>query len=241
MALRARLCPILAVLLLGASPALAVEVPHASWPQLAAGQIEVRLQPGGLVIGAPHGGYDLYSEVIARRVAERLGAGYVLASGYRTREHPWNVNRPTMGAGLLPSQEATSSEAQAVFEVYAAAITQQSPWLYAEIHGDARPESAMAIEVASQGLSTEQLVGLKRDLLAAIAAMPAEIPRVGAKVEPLDDLHFRAAAAKAIGVFARVPRALQFELPAALRKNEAAREAYAQAIAQALGGLGQKF
>ncbi|HBN07577.1 MAG TPA: hypothetical protein DD435_02665 [Cyanobacteria bacterium UBA8530] len=47
-----------------------------------------------VIVSAPHGGYDLGSEVVARRIAELLNASFASALGFRTNRNPINVNRP---------------------------------------------------------------------------------------------------------------------------------------------------
>jgi hypothetical protein len=220
-----------AVLLLVSSPALAAPSP------LDEGEMASWGDPGGLVIAAPHGGFDLYSDAVARQAAMFAGAACVLASGYRTRERPWNVNRPTAGVGLRADAEVRDAGAEAVYQAWAGRVSALQPALYAEIHGNSRPESAHAIEVAVQGISPEDAAWFKRDFAKRVKAMPAGVPLVWMKVEGLDELHYHGESVKGQGVFMLVGKAVQLELPYAVRADEVVRGRYAFAIAQSLRGL----
>lgn len=192
-----------------------------------------------IVVAAPHGGFDRYSEVLAREVALMSGASYLIAEGYRTHEHLWNVNRPTEGVKLRVDAEPVTDAATAVYRAYARKLSGLAPRMYVEIHGNSRPESAGWIETATQGLSAEEALWLKRDFEARVARMPADIPRFALKVEPLDQLHYRASSVKKQGVFQQVPIAVHFETPWALRADERTRVRYAAALAGSIEGLWQ--
>lgn len=233
--LRARL---LAALRTGtALLALASAGESAAAGPLDAGRFEERAGSRALLIAAPHGGFDWQTEAIARRIASATGAGCLVAIGYRTRQHPWNVNRPTEGVGLASASEPRSPEARAVYEAYAARVEAFAPALYVEIHGNARPASAGFIECATWRISPEEARALRNAYLRRVSALPPGLPRFGLKIEPLDPLHYRAAGAKEHGVFRLVPRGLHFELPVALRVPEV-HGPYAEALALALRDAG---
>lgn len=204
---------------------------------LSAGRFETQPGSRAVLIAAPHGGFDWQTEAIARRIASATGAGCLVAIGYRTRRHPWNVNRPTEGVGLAAAAEPRSPEAEAVYEAWAARVTTLAPQLYVEIHGNARPASAGAIECATWKISPEEARAFRDAYLRRVSALPAALPRFGLRIEPLDPLHYRAAGAKANGVFRLVPRGMHLELPVALRVPEV-HGPYAEAIALALVDAG---
>ncbi|MFP5502578.1 MAG: hypothetical protein ACLGIN_08815 [Candidatus Sericytochromatia bacterium] len=206
-----------------------------SSPALAApeGRFERLAGEGGMLVAAPHGGYDRHSEQIAREVALQSGAGYLLALGFRTFEQPWNVNRPTAGVGLKAHEEARPPEAAAVYRAYLGHVLTAAPALYVEIHGNKRPESAGWIEVATQGLTPEEAAAF-RGFFRARAAQLTDVPRFDMRIEPLDPIHYKASGAKAHGVFREVGRVLHLELPWAMRRDERVRSRYAWAIASAL-------
>lgn len=185
----------------------------------------------GILIAAPHGGFDLHTERMARQIAWLCGGGYVLASGFRTHEHPLNVNRPTEGVGLLSEREPRTAAAVAVYDRFAAAVDRQHPGLYVEIHGNGREASAGALEVATQGLTAADAGWLREDFGHRLEGLPPGMPRLRILIEPLDTLHFAAAGVKITGVFRLVPRALHIEIPRAVRDDATTRSRYASMLA----------
>lgn len=208
---------------------------------LAAGRFEALPGATGVVVAAPHGGYDLHSDDVARQVALATGAGYVLAGGFRTFAHPWNVNRPTAGAGRSPDQEDRTPEAGAVYAAYARHVTDQAPRLYVEIHGNARAESAGWIEAATVNIPPPLAAAFQADFRRRVAALDATYPRYDLKIEPFDALHYRASGAKQHGIFRLVPRGLHLELPKAMRLDPRVRSRYAWTIAQCVEGLAKRL
>lgn len=201
---------------------------------LATGRMAAAGPAGGLVVAAPHGGFDLDTDEMARQAALLAGAGYLLANGYRTREHPWNVNRPTVGVGLAAAQETRTPEAEAVFNAYMGKLDALKPGLYAEIHGNSRKDSAGAIEVAAKGLSSGMLQALQEDFNRRVAHFPAGCPRLPLAIEGFQQIHYHAEGAKQGGAFARVSRGLQFEIPRAGREDPRWRSVYATALGLSL-------
>jgi hypothetical protein len=192
------------------------------------------------VVAAPHGGFDLDTDEMARQAALLAGAGYVLASGYRTREHPWNVNRPTEGVGLAAAAETRSPEAAKVFEAYMARVEQLHPRIYVELHGNSRAESAGAIEVAAKGLPPAALEALQAGFNRRLATFPPGCPRLPLAIEGFQPIHFHAEGAKQGGVFARLPQALQLEIPRAGRQDPRWRSVYATALGLSLAELASR-
>lgn len=195
------------------SPGLAASAPVSPVSaDCSLGRIESREGRIPLVVAAPHGAFDTSTEGIAVRIAEKLGAGWVVAVGYRTFEHPINVNRPTEGVRLSAKQEAFTPRARAIYEAYREKVEALHPTLYVEIHGSTLPEGAGAIETAAVGFSHEQLREIKQR-----SALPI-------RVEGLDPMHYHATGAKQHGILGRFPRALHFEIPVSMRDTEEARE-----------------
>ncbi|MNS14715.1 hypothetical protein D3C72_463370 [compost metagenome] len=221
---------VLALILALAAPAVAAD-------PLSAGRFESLAGAGGMLIAAPHGGYDRYSDDVARQVALATGAGYVLASGFRTFEHPWNVNRPTEGAKLTADTEIHSPAARVVYEAYAGHVKRHAPRLYVEIHGNSRPESAGWIEVATVNVPETAARALQADFRRRVSALDASYPRFDLQIEPLDPIHYRAAGAKRFGILGHMPRVVHMELPAGIRFDERVRSRYAWTIAQVLDGF----
>lgn len=228
-------------LLLVLALAATLAAPAAAASPLSEGRFEVLPGLTGVLVAAPHGGYDLHSDDVARRVALATGAGYVLAGGFRTFAHPWNVNRPTAGAGRTPDQEERTPEAGVVYAAYARHVTAQAPRLYVEIHGNARAESAGWIEAATVNLPEPLVSAFQADFRRRVAALDASYPRFDLKIEPFDAIHFRATSAKQQGVFRLVPRGLHLELPKAMRLDPRVRSRYAWTIAQCVEGLAKRL
>jgi hypothetical protein len=204
---------------------------------LEAGHFEASRGATCVVVAAPHGGFDLESDTMARQVALTIGAGYLLATGFRTFDHPWNVNRPTAGVGLKEEDEARTPEAQQVYEAYAQRLKQLAPCLYVEIHGNNRRESAGQIETATVNIQEGAARAFQADFRTRVAALDASYPRFDLKIEPLDAIHFRATSTKAQGVFTLVPRAVHLETPKAMRTDERVRSRYAWILAECVDDL----
>lgn len=198
------------------------------------GVMQVLDAHGGLLVAAPHGGFDRHTDEMARRVALLAGGGYLLASGYRTPARPINVNRPTEGVGLAADQERVTPAAERVWAAWAARLEAQRPRLYVEIHGNSRAASAGAIEVATVGVTPAQAAWLKAEFGRRLAFLAPAMPRLPWLVEPLDPIHYRAGGAKRSGALARVPMALHLETPWAVRADERVRGRYADLIASTL-------
>jgi hypothetical protein len=208
---------------------------------LATGHFETLPSTTGVVVAAPHGGYDLYSDDMARQMAWAIGAGYVLASGFRTYDHPWNVNRPTAGAGLKADDEAHTPEAQMVYEAYAARVRKLAPTLYVEVHGNNRPESARQIETATVNIPEAEARAFQADFRGRVAVLDASYPRFDMKIEPFDPIHYHASSAKKQGVFCLVPRVVHMETPKAMREDVRVRSRYAWILAQCVEALSRKL
>ena len=205
------------------------------------GTMELLSAPGGLLVAAPHGGFDRHTDEMARRVAPLVGGGYLLASGYRTTARPWNVNRPTEGVGLAADDERRTPGAARTWEGWRARLAAQRPALYVEIHGNSRAESRGHIEVATVGVSAEDAAWLKADFQRRLAYLDAPMPRLPWLIEPLDAFHYRATGAKRDGALAMVPRALHLETPWAVRADERTRGRYADLIASTLAAYARRL
>ncbi len=196
--------------------------------------MEWRAVPGPLLIAAPHGGFDLHSDALARQIALLADASYLLASGFRTRATPLNVNRPTVGVGLAAAEERETPAARAVYQRWEARVVALAPALYVEIHGNSREASAGALEVATQGLDLAAATRFEAMYRRRLAALPAGLPHLGMRIEPRDALHFSAMGLKTRGVLRRVGKALHIETPRAVRFDPVARSRYASLLALVL-------
>lgn len=223
----------LAIVLAAAQPA-ASSLPSGA-PE--GGTMQVLEARRGLLVAAPHGGFDRHTDEMARRIALLAGGGYLLASGYRTHARPINVNRPTEGVGLASDQERRTPAAAIVWGAWATHLAAQRPRLYVEIHGNSRAASAGAIEVATVGIDAARAAWLKAEFARRLGWLDRGMPRLPWLIEPLDALHYRAGGAKKDGALARVPMALHLELPWAARGDERVRGRYADLIAGTLAAF----
>jgi hypothetical protein len=220
----------------------------------------------GVVIAAPHEGFDEHTSPIAKSVAGSLGAGWVVANGYRdpARQQWIDVNRPTQReyVGGKAAKGKVTRKATKVYERYqrllrkAGKRKRKAPLeLLVEIHGHARVAMiggqrvrVRVIELATRGFSEEALKGLKARYEILVAALPAR-DRIPLLVEQLDPTftfrgqelkyHFRASGAKKRGSLRAesAKRILHFELPQAIRFKPNRREAYAALFSDLLRSL----
>jgi hypothetical protein len=201
------------------------------------------VRPGlpGLVIAAPHGTTDSATDVLVEDLARLTGWSAVVVRGYSRRDGSGgrlHVNRPTEGpAGAPAARERETPEARDVHRAYAEHVARaaQGPLrLYVELHGNARAESAERIEIATVGIGRDEawrlrtLLELVRD--ARLGGRPE--PRLAVLVEPLDRVHYTAAAAKERGLLGTASRALHVELPRPARLEH--RATYAAILAEFL-------
>ena len=207
-----------------------------------AGSVEVEKGRPGIVIAAPHGTSDSATDVMGRELAKLTGFSLVVVTGYTRVDaggRRYNVNRPTESQpGAAARLEVESAPARQVYQAYRRQVTEiaQGPLrLYVEVHGNARPESAGRVEIATVGLSRDDAWRLKA-LLEMIrdARLPVEggVPRLDVWMEPLDALWYTASAAKQSGILAQTRLALHIELPRAARTTY--REAYTTVLADFL-------
>ncbi|MBI4615249.1 MAG: hypothetical protein HY720_16660 [Planctomycetes bacterium] len=176
----------------------------------------------GVVIAAPHEGYEFGTARIAGTVAEALGTGLVVARNFRDPDaRRWvNVNRPTecLYVGGAKGDEVRTERAEKVFQEYrsrvieAAGLEEGPLEFYVEVHGAAEIET---VEIAT--------VGFEQGELARLAARARE-----AGLEVVFDLtrgerpfHFGAGGARELGSLRpeAVRHALHVELPPALRER----------------------
>jgi hypothetical protein len=176
-------------------------------PRVPRGQVLVRPGRPGFVIAAPQG-TDPQTGDLAAELARRTGFGLVVAAGV--------VADPGYERRVLEA-----AQGRLVF--------------YAEIHGDARRESAGRIAVATAGVDREfalrlrALLELIRD--AHLRGHPST-PKLEIVVEPTDKVFAVAASAKRDEALRPPTRALQVALPRAARLE--ARESYLAILADFL-------
>lgn len=217
----------------------------------------------GVVVAAPHEGFDEHTAPMARAVADALGTGWVVARNYRARaaKRWFDVNRPSQrpwkGRGF-GKREATR-KAAAIYAEYQrrvdAASGEHPLDLLVELHGharavriDGRVQKVQVIELATNGFSRAALERLKARYLELVNGLPAP-DRVPLEVEQLDpryawagrELKFKlhASKSKLNGSLraSRARRALHFELPQKVRFDPDRRAAYSKLLTRLLRPL----
>jgi hypothetical protein len=223
----------------------------------------------GVVVAAPHEGFDDHTAPIAREIARNLGTGWVVAKNYRkTRERRWfDVNRPTQRAWTREGGRGRARVTEAGREVYAEyqrrvdkASSRTPLGLLVEIHGhnrkgslDGRRARMRVIELATIGFDEEQLVALRKHFRELVQALPPG-DRVVLAVEQLDrtyttprgmegQFYFGASGSKRAGSMSpkRSARALHFECPQHVRFDPRRRARYTKLFTELLRPLVKKY
>lgn len=199
-------------------------------PDPSLGRFEAQSANQGMVVAAPHGTYDIRTDILAKNVARMLGAGYVIALGFSPTVSRVNVNRPTEGAGRVCERERHTQRAREVYDHYVGLIEKSSGGkplrLYVELHGHTSLPFSNRLEIATVGISWEEARRVKERfpafLAQAKAAYPA-YPELDLRMEPVDKVFFGAGCNKKIGYLStgRMARALHMEIPRSARVPEA--------------------
>lgn len=193
------------------------------------GHFEKQSTRQGVIIAAPHGTYDIRTDVLTKDVARMLGVGYIVARGFSSGAWRVNVNRPTEGAGRTCERERHTERARDVYEHYVRLIGKscdgQSLRLYVEIHGHSSLPFLNRLEIATTGITIEEARQLKERFPAFLAqakALNPAYPDLELRIEPLDKIFFGAGCNKKIGYISTRPmgRALHMEIPRSARTPE---------------------
>ena len=172
----------------------------------------------GLVVGAPHGLSDPDSAEIARKISERLGAGLVIAYGFK-RKHlavaqPIFYSRPPPDSGHGPSTRGSA------FLEYRRLLDRAAQGIlgfYIEIHR--ATQGSKRLEVTSSGLTIEELQALKDSYLEIrnrfLGANPSI--RIPIAIESLDQISWRVSGIKNHGTLLFAKRGLSLRLPDTLK------------------------
>lgn len=182
--------------------------------------------PHGVVIGAPHGTADTHTDEITKLVAHDLGYPAVIARGFTKKEtgdHRINVNRPTEGAGLRPSEEIGSLRAEQVYEEYKRleiASAGGAMKVLVEFHCTADSAVGGIINVGTHGLSADQATRVKQMYYRALDEVAAggNLRRVDLAIEPIDRVPMGSGAAKVRGTPRLADRAMEIEMPISMTR-----------------------
>lgn len=193
------------------------------------GHFETLSTTQGMIIAAPHGTYDIRTDVLAKDVARMLGAGYVIARGFSEHASRINVNRPTEGAGRACEKERRTERADDVYRHYARLVDQSRQGkplrLYVEVHGHTSLAFLNRLEIATTGVTIEEARHLKERFPAFLAqakALHPDYPDLEVRIEPLDKIYFGARCNKMTGYLSsrHIERALHLEIPRSARTPE---------------------
>lgn len=207
----------------------------------------------GIVVSAPHEGYDLYTGLIANHVHENLGTGLVVATDFRRETEGWwfNVNRPTeqrVTDGQAERKERITDHAKLVFDRYREHVRrargEDSPCrLLVEVH--MRDPHVPVVELVTTGFSKAQMYTIKKVLAAVSRNITGEslqhevLGLLGdEKVYQRDDtgemtrFYYSAYRTTSIGSLQQniTARGIHVELPPAVTHDPQRREAYAAAL-----------
>jgi hypothetical protein len=195
-------------------------------------------QKPGIVIGAPHGTFDVHTERAVRLICARSGLAGVIATGFTPTETGggWriNVNRPTERHITSSEWEIETTRARKTYEAFKRATLKAAHGkldLYIDIHQN----NGSRIEIASVGFSKADARFIKNAYLAlrqqALLGR-SDIAEVDLAIEPLDEIEVGGWAAKTNGILAVATRSLHFELPAdGVMASRSHRELYMPVLA----------
>lgn len=193
------------------------------------GNFEIQSTRQGVIIAAPHGTYDIHTDVLAKDVARALGAGYIIARGFSPGASRVNVNRPTEGAAYVCERERRTERARDVYDHYVRLIGKSCDGkalrLYVEIHGHTNLLFLNRIEIATTGVTIEEARQLKKHFstfLARAKEVYPAYPELELRIEPLDKIFFSARCNKTTGYIStrHMDRALHMEIPRSARTPE---------------------
>ena len=202
---------------------------------------KIELIPGkqktGIVVGAPHGTFDVYTAGTVRQICARSGLAGVIATGFTPTETGggWriNVNRPSERYYPAGDYEVKSVRAAKTYQYYKTSVTKAAHGdlrLYFDIHQN----GGQRIEVATVGISQEEARYIKNayyTLRDQALEGRADIAVVELAIEPLDDIEVGAWAAKSNGILQIARKGLHFELPGGIMASARRRELYTPILA----------
>lgn len=176
------------------------------------GLFEMYRHQSDIVLAAPHGTTDKLTDAVVRKLSQKLQWNSIIATGFRSKEKPYNVNRPTEGVGLKPAQEVHSIGAGEVYKEYLEnmlSLLSGMPRLYIEIHGQ---NSTPKIEIAHVGLNNDQIVFIKNEFETQKMNFP-NLQTFEVVIEGIDKIKYGAGGVTRYGILSKTPHAVHIELP----------------------------
>jgi hypothetical protein len=181
-------------------------------------------QVSGIVVGVPHGLAEDGAIAYAKRIVSATGAALVIAYGFGSRRI--SVTQPLIGEHLIESGSAGSGRRGSVYPEFKTALLAAANGaihLYVGVRVAGPQSRTQRIEVASSGISLEQLNALKEKFLGrrAHALAGSGIEAVDIALEPLDKIHWRVSGLKHHGVMLLAEKGVSIRLPARLASGAA--------------------
>ena len=179
----------------------------------------------GLVIGVPRGVSESAALDYADSIRQRTGAGMVVAYGFGAKRVP--VTQPLVRSA--PARERGSIYREFKSSLRSAAGGAIRFYIGLRMHDSKRASDR--IEIASTGLSLQQLRALKENFLRRREHVRGETETVtiDVAIEPLDEIGWDSTGSKHHGVLLAAERGLSLRLPARLASG-AAKTAYRRII-----------
>jgi hypothetical protein len=206
--------------------------------------ISARSHLPSVVIGAPHGSFDEYTDALVKEISHRTGIAAVVTKGFTPTEcGGWriNVNRPTetrYPTGDIERETERAKDVYARFENTVLAAARGPLNLYVDVHQNMDQDN---IDVATLEVSSSQAQTIKaayREIRGRVLNSFPDIERVSLLIEPIDQVGIGAWAAKDRGILRLAKQSLHFELPAhRVLHNERARQAYTTILTELIDHL----
>jgi len=202
----------------------------------------------GIVVGAPHGSFDLHTSSMVRQICFRSGFAAVITKGFTPAEtgSGWriNVNRPSerhYPGGFLEVDTMRATETYRHYKNAVMKAAQGKLALYFDFHQN----GGTRIEVATTGISPSEarLIKSKYLMLRNKALGGREdLAVVDLAIEPLDVLEVPAWAAKNHGILGAAKKSLHLELPSdGLMGSARHRKIYTQILAELINEVAPRI
>jgi len=186
------------------------------------GRFEFRAGEGdskGVVIGVPHSGTEPVAAGYAHSIRDRLEATLILAYDFASKRIP--VSQPLIHASPVSWSAANGVGRGSVYGEFRdllRATVGGTLEFYVGLRAANSSSLAQRIEVASAGLTFEQLKVLKQSFarIRDRLTVNGDLPRVDIALNPLDDISWNSDGAKKHGVLMLARRGLILRLPSVL-------------------------
>jgi hypothetical protein len=170
----------------------------------------------GVVVGVPHGGSEPAAIEYAHSMRHRLGAALVLAYDFARKRMP--VSQPLVHTSPISWTTASGVDRGSAYAEFRSLLrsTVGGPLeFYIGVRAANRTDPSRLIEVASVGLTFEQLKVLKESYLQIREQTIGgqDLPRVAIAVDPLDDISWNSDGVKNHGVLMLARRGLIIRMP----------------------------